>query len=81
MSASKKLIHHFFAGVVAHYHPFAEYQGYEERIDGFIVHYQGNGQQYMAIDSEGNILGDTTMGTIRTAELLEVGLKILDAML
>ncbi len=79
MSASEIVMHRMFAEVVASYHPFADYLGYQEAADGFIIHYQGpNGQQYMAIDIEGNVLGDTTMGTTRTLGALAVGAAILD---
>ncbi|NES03153.1 MAG: hypothetical protein F6K22_09990 [Okeania sp. SIO2F4] len=69
------------AEIVASYHPFADYLGYQEAEDGFIIHYQGtNGQQYMVIDTQGNVLSDTTLGTTRTLGALAVGAAILDAM-
>ncbi|MGD1700615.1 hypothetical protein [Dapis sp. BLCC M229] len=81
MSASEIVMHQMFAEAVAHYHPFGEYLGYQEAADGFIVYYEGtNGQQYMAIDTEGNVLGDTTMGTTRTVGAFAVGVAILDAL-
>ena len=82
MSASEIVMHRMFAEAVAYYHPFAEYLGYQEATDGFLVYYEGaNGQQYMAIDIEGNVLGDTTMGTTRTVGAFAVGVAILDALL
>lgn len=82
MSASEQVMHRMFSEVVAQYHPFAQYLGYQEGEDGFILHYQGpNGQQYMVMDTEGNILGDTTMGTTRTMGILAVGATILSAFL
>lgn len=82
MSASEIVMHRMFADVVAYYHPFAEYLGYQEATDGFIICYEGtNGQQYMAIDIEGNVLGDTTMGTTRTVGVFAAGVAILDALL
>ncbi len=81
MSASEIVMHRMFAEVVAYYHPFAEYLGYQEAEDGFLICYEGtNGQQYIAIDTEGNVLGDTTIGTTRTVGVLAVGAAILDAM-
>lgn len=81
MPASEIVMHRMFAEIVADYHPFAEYLGYQEAEDGFIICYQGsNGQQYMAIDTEGNVLGDTTMGTTRTVGILAIGAAILGAM-
>lgn len=81
MPASEIVMHRMFAEIVASYHPFAEYLGYQEAEDGFIICYQGsNGQQYMAIDTEGNVLGDTTMGTTRTVGILAIGAAILGAM-
>ena len=81
MSASEIVMHRMFAEAVEHYHPFAEYLGYQEAADGFIVYYEGtNGQQYMAIDTEGNVVGDTTMGTTRTVGAFAVGVAILDAL-
>ncbi|MBD2184544.1 hypothetical protein H6S82_11925 [Planktothrix sp. FACHB-1355] len=80
MSASEQVMHRMFSEIVAQYHPFAQYIGYQEGEDGFMLHYQGpNGQQYMIVDTEGNILGDTTMGTTRTMEVLTVGAAILSA--
>ena len=79
MSASENVMHQIFSHTVAEYHPFAEYLGYAEGEDGFVVYYQGaNGQQYMIVDTEGNILSDTTMGTTRTLGLLTAGAAILD---
>ncbi|MEM8779370.1 MAG: hypothetical protein AAGF26_10970, partial [Cyanobacteria bacterium P01_G01_bin.49] len=73
MSASEIVMHQMFAEVVASYHPFADYIGYQEAADGFIICYQGqNGQQYMAIDTQGNVLSDTTVGTTRTVGVLAV---------
>ncbi|MGB3509279.1 MAG: hypothetical protein WBA93_08560 [Microcoleaceae cyanobacterium] len=81
MAASEIVMHRMFVEIVASYHPFAEYLGYQEAEDGFIICYQGqNGQQYMSIDTEGNVLGDTTLGTTRTLGALAVGAAILDAM-
>ncbi len=81
MSASEIVMHRMFAEAVEHYHPFAEYLGYQEATDGFIVYYEGtNGQQYMAIDIEGNVLGDTTIGTTRTVGVFAAGVAIIDAL-
>lgn len=80
MSASEQVMHRMFSELVAQYHPFAQYIGYQEAEDGFILYYQGSGdRQYMLVDTEGNILGDTTMGTTRTMEVLTVGATILSA--
>jgi hypothetical protein len=81
MAASEIVMHRMFAEIVANYHPFAEYIGYQDAEEGFIICYQGaNGEQYMAIDTEGNVLGDTTMGTARTMGLVAIGAAIFCAM-
>lgn len=78
MLASEQVMHRHFYHLVAEYHPFAEYLGYQEAEDGFIVYYNGgNGQQAMLVDVEGNILNDTTLGTTRTMGLLGLGAAIL----
>ena len=47
--------------------PLAEYLGFEEYTEGFPVYTPGTGDlQYMAIDSDGDIVGDTTLGTKRS---------------
>ncbi|NEQ71880.1 MAG: hypothetical protein F6K23_01560 [Okeania sp. SIO2C9] len=62
--------------------PFAEYLGYQEAADGFIICYEGtNGQQYIAIDTEGNVLGDTTLGTTRTIGAFAAGAAIFNSFL
>jgi len=81
MSASENVMHQIFNTIVSQYHPFAQYLGYAEGEDGFVVYYQGpNGQQYMVVDTEGNILADTTMGTTRTLGILTAGAAILSAL-
>ena len=78
MSASETVMHQMFSQIVAEYHPFADYLGYQESDDKFIIYYQGaNGQQAMVIDTEGNIVADSTLGTARTAGLLAVGVAVL----
>lgn len=78
MSASETVLHQMFAQIVEHYHPFAEYLGYQEGEDGFIIHYEGpNGQQGMVVDTEGNVIADSTMGTTRTMGLFLGGLAVL----
>jgi hypothetical protein len=78
MSASETVMHQMFSQIVAEYHPFADYLGYQESDDKFIIYYQGaNGQQAMMIDTEGNIIADSTLGTARTAGLLAVGAAVL----
>ncbi|MBN3958720.1 hypothetical protein [Nostoc sp. NMS8] len=80
MSASEYVMHNIFNKIVAEYHPFAEYQGYAEGENGFIVYYQGaNGQQHMVVDTEGNIVTDTTMGTTRSLGILAVAASFLSA--
>lgn len=80
MSASEQVMHRMFSELVAQYHPFAQYIGYQEAEDGFILYYQGSGeQQYMVVDMEGNILSDTTVGAVRIMEILAVGATILSA--
>ena len=67
MSASEHVLHNVFNQIVADYHPFAEYEGYAEGDDGFIVYYRGSQQQQqMVVDIEGNIIADSTVGTTRT---------------
>lgn len=81
MAASEIVMHRIFAEIVNQYHPFAEYVGYQDGEDGFIICYRGaNGEQYMAIDTEGNVLGDTTLGTTRTMGIVAIGAAILGAM-
>lgn len=78
MSASETVMHQMFSQIVAEYHPFADYLGYQESEDNFIIYYQGaNGQQAMAIDTEGNIIADSTLGTARTAGLLAASMAVL----
>lgn len=82
MSASEYAMHRIFAQTVAEYHPFAEYLGYREGEDGFIVYYNsGNGQQAMLVDINGNIINDTTLGTTRTMGLLALGATFLSALM
>ena len=74
MSASETVMHQMFSQIVAEYHPFADYLGYQESDDKFIIYYQGaNGQQAMVVDS--------TLGTARTAGLLAVGAAVLSLFL
>jgi len=78
MSASETVMHQMFSQIVEHYHPFAEYLGYQEGEDGFVIYYQGsNGQQGMVVDTEGNVIADSTMGTTRTMDLFLGGLAVL----
>ncbi|NEP42219.1 MAG: hypothetical protein F6K35_24570 [Okeania sp. SIO2H7] len=82
MLASERVMHRTFAQVIANYHPFAEYLGYQEAEDGFIVYYDGgNGQQGMLVDVEGNIIADTTVGTTRTMGLLGLGAAIISGLM
>ena len=61
MSAAEEMLHRMFSNAVAEYHPFADYLGFEECSDGFLAYYQGTGDlQCLAIDSDGDIVGDTT---------------------
>lgn len=81
MPASEIVMHRMFEEIVATYHPFAEYIGYQDAEDGFIICYRGaNGEQYMAIDTEGNVLNDTTIGTTRTMGIVAIGAAILSVM-
>lgn len=81
MLASEIVLHGHFQELVAEFHPFAQYTGYQEGEDCFIVHYDGgNGDQAMLVDVEGNVVGDTTMGTTRSLGLLGIGAIILSAM-
>jgi hypothetical protein len=78
MSASQCVIHQILHHLVAEYHPFAEYLGYAEDENYFVVYYQGaNGEQHMIVDTQGNIISDTTIGTKRTAEIMVAGAAIL----
>jgi hypothetical protein len=78
MSASETVMHQMFSQIVAEYHPFADYLGYQESDDNFMIYYQGsNGQQAMVVDTEGNIIADSTIGTTRTVSLLAVGAAVL----
>lgn len=78
MSASETVMHQIFSKIVADYHPFADYLGYQESDANFIIYYQGaKGQQAMMVDTEGNIISDSTMGTMRTVGLLAVGAAVL----
>ncbi|MDZ8264457.1 hypothetical protein [Nostoc sp. ChiQUE01b] len=82
MSASEYVMHNIFNKIVSEYHPFAEYQGYAEGENGFIVYYQGtNGQQHMVVDTEGNIISDSTMGTTRSLGILAVGAAFVSALM
>ncbi|MDJ1168961.1 hypothetical protein PMG71_05940 [Roseofilum sp. BLCC_M154] len=78
MSASETVMHQMFANLVAEYHPFANYLGYQEGENGFIIIYDGgNGRQAMVVDTHGNIVQDTTLGTTRTLGLLALGAWLL----
>lgn len=80
MSASVEILHRMFGEVVAQYHPFADYLGFDDCEQGFIVYYRGSGEiQYILIDTEGNIVGDTTVGTTRSMGLLALGAAVLGA--
>ena len=82
MLASEKVMHQSFYNIVAEYHPFAEYLGYQELPDGFVIYYEGsNGQQRMLVDVDGNIVDDTTLGTTRTVSLLAVGAALLSSLI
>jgi hypothetical protein len=81
MSASEVVLHQRFYEIVSEYHPFAEYIGYSDLEDGFILYYRGSGEeQQMAIDIEGNVVADTTMGTTRSLGLFAAGLSILSVL-
>ncbi|WP_193197999.1 hypothetical protein [Nostoc sp. MG11] len=82
MSASEYVMHNIFSKIIDEYHPFAEYQGYAEGENGFIVYYQGtNGQQHMVVDTEGNIISDSTMGTTRSLGILAVGAGLISTLI
>lgn len=82
MAASEYVMHQILGKIVANYHPFAEYLGYQDGEDVFIVYYQGaNGQQHMVVDTEGNIISDSTIGTTRTIGALAVGAAFLSALM
>ena len=78
MSASETVMHQIFSEIVERYHPFADYVGYQEGEDGFLIHYQGpNGRQAMIVDTQGNVINDSSVGTTRTMGLLVGGLAVL----
>jgi hypothetical protein len=78
MSASETVMHQMFANLVAQYHPFANYLGYQEGENGFLVIYDGgNGRQAMVVDINGEVVQDTTMGTTRTVGLVTLGALLL----
>jgi len=80
MSASEMVLHQMFQNVVAEYHPLADYLGYQEFDDGFLLFYKGVGEvQSMAVDTQGNIIADSTIGTTRSMGLLAVGAALLGA--
>jgi hypothetical protein len=73
MSASEYVLHNIFKNIIADYHPFAEYKGYTEGKDGFIIFYQGeNGRQHLVVDIQGNVVSDSTVGTTRILGVLAV---------
>lgn len=73
MSASEYVLHNIFKNIVADYHPFAEYEGYTEGNDGFIIYYQGaNGRQHIVVDIQGNVVSDSTVGTTRILGVLAI---------
>ncbi|PPT09050.1 hypothetical protein CKA32_000124 [Geitlerinema sp. FC II] len=75
-------MHQMFQSLIEEYHPFASYVGYDELEDGFILYYQGVGEvQGMVIDTDGNIVADSTVGTTRSMGLLAVGTTILSALM
>ncbi len=79
MSASEILLHQSFEQIVAQYHPFAEYIGYKECEDGFILCYRGSGgDKYMSLDTNLNVVDDQTLGTARTLGIAAVAIGILD---
>jgi len=78
MPASEIVMHQIFSQIVEQYHPFAEYLGYQDGEDGFLILYQGpNGRQTMLVDTEGNIIADSTLGTARTMGLFAAGVALL----
>ncbi|MGK7903049.1 MAG: hypothetical protein AB4352_16885 [Hormoscilla sp.] len=80
MSAAEGMLHRMFSNAVAEYHPFADYLGFSECSDGFLIYYQGTGDvQCLAIDSDGDIVGDTTLGTKRSLDLLDLGARLFNA--
>jgi hypothetical protein len=75
MSASQIVLHRHFHSVVANYHPFAEYEGYTECDEGFLVAYRGNGERkYMLVDTYLDVVDDQTVGTTRWANLASFAL-------
>lgn len=80
MAASEILLHQTFEQIVADYHPLATYIGYQECEDGFILCYRGaNGDKFMALDTNLNVVQDQTMGTTRSLAIGAVALGILGA--
>jgi hypothetical protein len=77
MSASATVLHRHFEHVISTYHPFADYLGFSEIEDGFVLGYDGgNGPKYLVLDCEFNIISDETVGTAR---LMTFGGILLDA--
>lgn len=82
MSAAAHVLHNIFNEIVEEYHPFAEYEGFAEVEGGFILRYRGpNGEQHMLLDSDCNVIDDTTLGTTRTMGIVALGASLLAAFL
>lgn len=71
MSASERLLHRTFQELVEAYHPFAEYEGYTEVEEGFLVGYRGIGERkYMLVDTDLDVVADECFGTTRWSALI-----------
>ncbi|CAD5990454.1 ATP-dependent Clp protease ATP-binding subunit ClpA homolog [Planktothrix tepida] len=78
VSNSLEQLDNLFRNLVSQYHPFAEYLGFKKSEEGFTVSYRGTGDvQYIQINKEGNIIDDTTMGTIRSLRMFVIGAALL----
>lgn len=82
MSASVTVLHRQFEQIVNAYHPFANYVGFSEIEDGFVLGYDGgNGTKYMVVDCEFDVIKDESFGTSRSMTIGAIALGFLGAVL
>jgi hypothetical protein len=76
-------LHLIYQKVVEEYHPFADYLGFEDTPEGTVICYRStfsqddNDNQFMLLNSQREVIADTTFGTARTANVIGA---ILDAL-
>jgi len=80
MSNSEIVLSRHFEQVVGYYHPYAEYLGFTEYGDYFVVAYQGIGEpKFMVLDEDLDVVADETVGTTRWGGALSLLSDVIDA--